>query len=137
LTADLDNNIVIVHNDDRAKIFLRDDEIVEVHLRPGRYNAEKVLGVIDKILQHTNRPKILVLVVTTPRSMVTFSGLVAVFSKPAVRYSMAKAYVFQTNVQFFLAHLGKLIFKPKTPIRFFRERAQAESWLRSFVGFGL
>lgn len=132
-----DNNSGAAHSDGSAAILLRTDQVVEVHLRAGRYNAAKVLGVIDKIVELNPREKILVLVITTSRSMVTYSGLVAVFSRPAVNYSMAKAYILQTRIQFFLAHLGKRIFRPSKPIRFFKTRHEAETWLKSFMGYGI
>jgi hypothetical protein len=69
--------------------------------------------------------------------MSTLSGIRAVLSKPGTDYSAAKAYVFQTRLQFFLAHVGKRIFKPQIPIRFFRDRSDAETWLSTFQGYGV
>jgi hypothetical protein len=116
---------------------MRSDHITEVHLFPGVYHGKKVLGVVEKIKAMSKRKHLLVLVITDRRSMSTLSGIKAVLSKPGTEYSAAKAYVFQTNLQFLLAHLGKSIFKPQIPIRFFKNRASAETWLSTFQGFGI
>jgi hypothetical protein len=125
------------HHDAVSRIYLRSDDIVEVHLLATYYNAERVLGVIDRIKQLNANQRLFVLVITDVRSMVTASGMKAVFSPTAVHYSMARAYVFQTYTQFLLARLGKFIVKPKTPMRFFRHRRSAETWLSSFQGYGM
>jgi hypothetical protein len=125
------------HDHEWAKIHFRDDSIVEVHLLPGLYNGEKVLSIIDKIKELSDEPLLLVLTITDRHSMVTYSGIQAVFSKPAVIYSIAKAYLFHNRMQFFLANVGRLIFRPKVPIRFFKNREDAEKWLGSFRGYGM
>jgi hypothetical protein len=129
--------IISSHENEISRIFVRNDEIVEVHLLATYYNAARVMGVIDHIKAVKDRPRLLVLVVSEPRSMVTYSGMKAVFSPSAVNYSMARAYVFQTYIQFLLARLGKFIVRPKTPMRFFRFREDAEKWLSAFQGYGM
>src|SRR5205814_8004893 len=108
-----------------------------VHLLPGWYNAKKVLGTIDKIRELSGRHVILILTVTNKKSMVTWSGFKAVYSKPSLNYAVAKAYLFHTRMQFFLANLGRLIFRPEIPIRFFRDKNTAATWLSSFGGYGV
>lgn len=124
-------------HDSIARIYLRKDEIVETHLLPTFYNGERVMNVIERIKEIRPKGLLLVLVLTDARSVVTWSGLKAVFSRSAVNYSMARAYVFQTYSQFFLARLGKFIVQPKTPMRFFKSRARAEAWLSTFQGHGI
>ena len=125
------------HACDWADVYFRDDRITEVHLRAAYYNRGRVDGVIQDILRLSGHDNLLVLVVTHARSMVTPGGLSAVFAKDAVDYSMAKAYVFHNGLQFFLARLGRRLFRPKRPIRFFRSRGEAETWLHSLMGYGL
>ena len=131
------NKILSEHSDQFSRIYMRSDEIVEVHLLATYYNGERVSAVIRKIKEHNTRPRLLVLVITEARSMVTYSGMKTVFSPSAVNYSMARAYVFQTYVQFFLARFGKFIVRPKTPMRFFKHRSSAETWLSTFQGQGI
>jgi hypothetical protein len=131
------HKILAEYNHEWAKIFFRDDDIVEVHLQPGLFNDVKVLGIIDMIKERQSKPDLFVLTVTNRKSMVTYSGLKAVFSKPALNYSIAKAYLFHNKMQFFLANLGRLIFRPKIPIRFFKSMKEAETWLSSFRGYGM
>lgn len=131
------HRVISEYADDVSRIYLRTDDIVEVHLLATYYNAARVNAVIERIRQLHNRPRLLVLVITEPRSMVTVSGMKAVFASSAVNYSMARAYVFQTYIQFFLARFGKFVIRPKTPMRFFRTRAAAETWLSSFQGHGI
>jgi hypothetical protein len=129
--------ILSEHKDEWTTIYFRDDDIVEVHLFPGLYDSKKVLGAIEKIKALSHTSNLLVLTVTDRHSMVTFSGIQAVFSKPADNYSIAKAYLFHSRTQFFLANAGKLFFRPKTPIRFFKDRKEAEKWLYNFRGYGV
>ena len=123
--------------DQHSHIYLRSDNIAEVHLLPGLYHGPKVKGVIEKIKTMSSSKHLLVLVITDKRSMSTLSGIKAVLSKPGTNYSAAKAYVLQTPVQFLLAHIGKRIFTPQIPIRFFKKREDAEVWLSSFQGYGI
>jgi hypothetical protein len=134
---ELTYSIISEYRDAWAEIYFRSDDIIEVHLLPGLYNSKKVLGTIDKIKELSGKSNLLVLTATNKRSMVTYSGIQAVFSKPAMNYSMAKAYLFHNSVQFFLANIGRFIFQPKTPIRFFKNREDAETWLSSFRGYGI
>jgi hypothetical protein len=120
-----------------ADIFFLEEEIVEVHLLPGWYNAEKVLGTIDKIKSLSDRSVLLVLTVTNKKSKVTWSGFRAVFSKTAQDYSIAKAYLFHNRMQFFLANIGRIIFRPEIPIRFFKDKKEAFVWLSTFRGYGV
>jgi hypothetical protein len=125
------------HEYEWAHIFFREDDIVEVHLFPVRYNGRRVAGVIDEIVRLSGRKNLLVLIVTNPRSTVSLSGITTVFSNESVNYSAAKAYVFHNGIQFFLAKFGKLVFRPRRPIRFYNNRGMAEAWLRSFQGYGI
>ena|ERR1041384_7271914 len=130
-------DIIAAYEEEWANIYFRSDDIVEVHLLPGVYNGKKVMHVIDRIKILSGKSKLLVLTITDRRSMSTYSGVRAVFSKPAVDYSMAKAYLFHNKMQFLLANLGRWIFRPTIPIRFFRDREAAETWLSTFRGYGL
>jgi hypothetical protein len=120
-----------------SHIYMRKDGITEVHLFPGVYDGKKVLAVVERIKIMSERKHLLVLVITDKRSMSTLSGIKAVLSKPGTDYSAAKAYVFQTRLQFLLAHAGKRLLKPQIPIRFFKDREGAETWLSTFQGFGI
>jgi hypothetical protein len=129
--------ILLTYNYEWADISFRSDEIVEVRLLAKAYSKQKVTSVIDKIKELSGRESLLVLIITDPKSTVTFDGIKAVFSKSAISYSVAKAYVFHTRLQFFLARAGHFVFKPKTPIRFFNDKTKAETWLSSFQGYGM
>jgi hypothetical protein len=129
--------VVLEYKDRYSHIYMRSDNIAEVHLFPGIYYGTKVNTVIERIKVMSKTNHLLVLVITHKGSMSTLSGIKAVLSKPGTNYSAAKAYVFQTPVQFFLAHLGKRIYSPQIPIRFFKDRAAAETWLNSFQGYGI
>ena len=129
--------VVNTHISQESHIYIRSDNIAEVHLLPGIYHGERVKGVIEKIKTMTPNKQLLVLVITDKRSMSTLSGIKAVLSKPGTNYSVAKAYVLQTPIQFLLAHIGKRMFRPQIPIRFFKERTEAETWLSSFQGYGI
>jgi hypothetical protein len=130
-------NIIAEYKEEWANLYFRSDDIVEVHLLPGVYNGTKVLHVIERIKALSGKSKLLVLTITDRRSMSTYSGVKAVFSKPAVDYSVAKAYLFHNKLQFFLANVGRLVFRPTIPIRFFKSRETAETWLHSFRGYGM
>jgi hypothetical protein len=125
------------HNYEWADIYFREDDIVEVHLKPLRYNGEMVSWVVEKIVELSGKSNMVVLIITNPHSRVALTGFTTVFSEDSVNYSVAKAYVFHNNVQFFLARLGRLIFRPRRPIRFFNNRVKAETWLKSFMGYGM
>jgi hypothetical protein len=129
--------VVLKYIDQHSHIYLRNDNIAEVHLFPGIYHGSKVKGVIEKIKTMSTNKHLLVLVITDKRSMSTLSGIKAVLSKPGTNYSVAKAYVLQTPVQFFLAYIGKRVFTPQIPIRFFKKREEAETWLSTFQGYGV
>jgi hypothetical protein len=131
------DKILSEHHHPWARIYIRTDDVVEVHLHPGRYNSEKVLGVIEEIKRLKNKQQLLILTIPHKRSMSTLSGVKAVFSKPGVDYSMAKAYVFPSYLQYIIARAGRLYFRPTTPMRFFRNRETAESWLKTFQGYGI
>jgi len=131
------DKIVAEHHHQWARIYLRTDDVVEVHLFPGKYNSEKVLGVVEEIKRLKNKPHLLILTLPHRLSMSTWSGVKAVFSKPGVDYSMAKAYVFPSYLQYIIAKAGRWYLRPVSPMRFFRKREQAEAWLKSFQGYGI
>ena len=125
------------YKDDLCSVLVRADNIVENHLCPAFYTGERVLGVIEKIRKTGNRPKLLVLALSHHRSMISYTGLQAVFSQEAISYSMAKAYVLRSYTQSVIAHVSRFVFKPKTPIRFFKTQQKAETWLSTFQGYGI
>jgi hypothetical protein len=127
------NNIKILnrHTDEFAEILVREDHLVEVQLKGREYNKAKIDAVIATIRQLTPAESLLVLIIAHDRSAITLDGIKELFSKEALSYPIAKAYVIRKNAHFVLAKVCMLVYQPVTPIRFFSRQSEAEDWLKS------
>ena len=104
---------------------------------PRGYSRKTVNQIIDKIREMQGHEKLVVLILSHPKSSVDLSGIRSLFSRKSLSYSVAKAYVISKPIHFILAKICIAIYKPKMPIRFYRRREEAETWLSSLVVFGI
>jgi hypothetical protein len=132
-----DYRIVSRSTDEWADIIVRDDRLVEVHLCPRGYSRANVDQIIGKIKEMQSATQLLVLILADKKSSINLGGIRGLFSRRSLSYSVAKAYVIQKPVHFLLSKICLALFQPKTPIRFFKDRREAESYLKGFVGYGL
>jgi hypothetical protein len=130
-------HVIATHRDEWAEVRVRNDHIAEVHLYGRGYNRAIVSKVIDKVRSMHPSEHLLVLILAHPKSSIDPGGIHGLFSRKSLTYSVAKAYVCQKPIHFFLARIALSVYQPKMPIRFFRERAEAEAWLSSFAGYGI
>lgn len=134
-TAEAPENYSITtrHAGKTWEILVRSDNIVQVNLSAAVYGRSDINEVIEKIRELTNYSTLLVLVIAHKRSRITPDGIRKLFSKMSVSYPVAKAYVINRPLHFMLARLCMRIYKPKTPIKFFASRGEAEKWLLGLI----
>jgi hypothetical protein len=123
--------VKVHHTDELAEILVRTDGIVEVQLRSKEYNKEIIGTIIATIKRLSADAQLRILVIAAERSQITLDGVKSLFSKEALSYSIAKAYVIKKNSHFVLAKVCMLLYQPTTPIRFFSTQKEAENWLQS------
>lgn len=132
-----ESDAIVSHADEWADIFIRPDQIAVVHLKPKSYSRITVNLIIDRVRSMQRTEKLLVLILAHPESSVNYGGIRSLFSKKSLTYSVAKAYVLYKPHHFILSKMCMAVFRPRTPIRFFRNRPEAETWLSSFTGYGI
>lgn len=126
-------DVVSRYEDKAYEILVRSDNIVQVNLTGAVYKRSDIDTVIGNIRTITQSSTMLILVITNKRSRITADGIRKLFSKASTSYPVAKAYVISRPVHFILAKLCLRIYQPRTPIRFFGDRAEAERWLLSLI----
>jgi hypothetical protein len=114
-------------------IHQRPDYIIEIGLQPIEYGKEEVQTVISQVKKVAGNRPMLLLIEAADRSTVTWSGIRALFSKESIAYSLGKAYVVHNWFHFLLAQCYLMVLQPITPLRFFRKKAPAETWLKSII----
>ena len=118
---------------DAWEVLVRSDQIVQVNLSGVVYGRPEIESVIGKIRELSQPSTMLVLVISHPQSRITVDGIRKLFSRESTSYPVAKAYVISRPVHFTLAKWCLRIYKPKTPIRIFADKNEAERWLLSLV----
>jgi hypothetical protein len=125
--------VIASSNDPESEITFRSDYVVEVQLKPINYGLKEVDSVISNILKIAGGKSILVLVVSHEGSNITLDGLKGLFKRSNTSYPLAKAYVLKRKSHFKLAKLCMVLFSPVTPMQFFDNVCDAESWLNQMV----
>ncbi len=125
--------VVSRHEEKAYEILVRSDNIVQVNLTGAVYKRSDIDTVIGNIRKVTQSSTMLILVITSKKSRITADGIRMLFSKASTSYPVAKAYVISRPVHFMLAKLCLRNYKPRTPIKFFGDRAEAENWLLSLI----
>jgi hypothetical protein len=125
------------YEDEYVRIFMRPDGIVEIRLFPRSYGPGVIYNVIDQVQKRKPHDHLLILIISDRRSSVTLKGITTLFSKRSLTYSVAKAYVISKPIHFFLSRICMRVYRPRLPLRFFNNRADAETWLKGLMGYGL
>ena len=93
------------------------------------YDKEQVEQIISNVQFLAQGQKYLVLISAGPLTTITFQGLRALASHQSFAYAHAKAYVIHTLSQRIMANFYLRYFKPKVPVKFFKNEREAELWL--------
>ena len=125
--------VIASSNDPVSEITFRSDYVVEVRLKPINYSLKEVELEIQNILKIAGGKSILVLVISHEGSHITLDGLKSLFKRSNTSYPLAKAYVLKRKSHFKLARLCKVLFSPVTPMEFFDNVCEAETWLNRMV----
>lgn len=118
--------------DDLCSIAM-DSKIFEVTLHAGLFDVPTVDRILKRIDEYTGNKSFLTLINCEPLARTTFKALRRMGKPDALRYSIAKAYVIHTFHQRIMAQVFVLLFKPKKPVRFFKNKEKARKWLSDLV----
>ena len=111
-------------------VYLKDTGVLGIEAESEMtYDAEDVKQIIDNTNYIAGDKKYLVLIKTGPLTSTTFEALKLLAEPDAIRYAHAKAYVVTTISQRLMANFFIHYFKPKIPIKFFKDAMLAEIWL--------
>jgi hypothetical protein len=108
-------------------------KIFEITLHAGLFDIPTVERILKKIDEYTGDKSFLT-VINCEKSANTTLKVLRLMAKPgSMRYSIAKAYVIHTFHQKIMADIFLLVFKPKKPVKFFRDEEKARKWLEDLV----
>jgi hypothetical protein len=111
-------------------IYLKETNIVGVEVNQEmEYGIDEVSQVISNIKFLAGDKKYLILVKAGPQSTISFEAMRLLATPDAMGYAHAKAYVINTLSQRIMGNFFLRYFKPKVPIKFFKDTKNAEVWL--------
>ena len=93
------------------------------------YDNDKLAIIIRHLTQLASGKPFKLLVIASESSIITVDGLKLLSSSAAMNYASAKAYVISSLSQKLMANFYLKCFKPKKPVKFFKEVDKAKSWL--------
>jgi len=108
-------------------------KIFEVTLHAGLFDVLTVDRILKKIDEYTGEKSYLTMINCEKGAHTTIKVLRRMAKADALRYSIAKAYVIHTFHQKIMADIFLLVFKPKKPVKFFRDENKARKWLTELV----
>ena len=112
----------------------RNDGILEISCADNfEYDVPEIKQNLEYIRVAASNSKIRVLSVSNQFTTVTKDVRHYVASGPHRDYVIAEAFVIHTTGQILLANLFLKINKPIVPAKFFRNKSDAEVWLKSFI----
>ena len=118
-----------------SHIKLRSDNVLQINtLKDIEYGLDEAKEIIKNILEITKNKKYYVLVVSGEYSNVTIESMKLLSSPIAMSYAIAKAYVINSLPQKLMANFYLKFLKPEKPVRFFKNKNDAEIWLKTFKG---
>jgi len=103
-------------------------KFLEINLHEGLYDVPTVERILGKIEIYTKGKQFLT-VINCESAKTTFKALRKMGQPNAMQYAVAKAYVITTPHQKIMANIFLMLFKPKKPVRFFRDTESAKEWL--------
>ncbi len=124
------NQIVLTH----SKIIFREDGIIEVifgdHELLTIEDCKEIMSVYREFIQGKKLP---ILHVIGKYMNVTKEAREYSASEEGLEFSLAEAFVFNSLPHRIIANFYLNINKPSVPTRFFKTKAEAEIWLKTFL----
>lgn len=112
------------------EVYLTETNILGVEAtQEMKYDKDDVKTILDNIIYLAKDKKYLVLVNAGPRLSITYDALKLLVRSDETHYAYAKAYVIHTLPQKLIAGFYLRFFRPKVPVRFFKDHREAEAWL--------
>lgn len=111
-------------------IYLKDTGVLGIDVDSEMvYDKDEVTQIINNTKYIAGDKKYLILVKAGPLTATTFDALRLLADPDAFSYAYAKAYVITTISQRLMGNFFLHYFKPKIPIKFFKDPVLAEAWL--------
>ena len=107
-------------------------KFLEINLHDGLFDVPTVERILHKIDEYTAGKQFLTVINCEPSAKTTFKAIRRMGKPSAMQYTIAKAYVIRTFHQKIMADIFLLLFKPKKPVKFFRDVEKAKQWLTDF-----
>ena len=112
------------------EISLKETNVLSVDITGEmEYDTEDVAQLISNIKFIAQSKKYLVLVDAGPLSTFTYNGIKLLAQPDSSSYAYAKAYIIHTIAQRLMLNVYQRFFKPSIPIKFFKDKREAELWL--------
>jgi hypothetical protein len=110
-------------------------KIFEITLHEGLFDVPTVDRILQKIDGYVDGKSYLTMINCEKSARTTIKALRRMGRPDALQYSIAKAYVIHTFRQRIMADIFVLLFKPKKPVKFFKDDEKARKWLGDLVIF--
>jgi hypothetical protein len=104
-------------------------KILIINLHNGLFDVKTVEGILTKLDTYTTDKKYLTLINCDKSARTTIKALRKMAKPRAMKYAIAKAYVIQSLHQKIMANVFLLVFRPRIPVKFFRNDTKAKEWL--------
>lgn len=111
------------------EVALKETNVLSVDLTKTEYDKEEVEHITENIRYIARDHKYLLLINSDPESSITYEGLKVLARPGSLSYAIAKAYVITSLPQKLMANFYLHFFKPSIPVKFFKNKREAELWL--------